>query len=73
MKQVTQAEYDAVVDHADTVSREAWKKLSGYDATATLIVIGTLIASLEGELDWSREEIIAEVCEYADCCTEHIQ
>ncbi len=73
MKRASEAEYDALADHADAVSRDAWRKLSDHDATAALIVIGTLIASVQSELGWTRERIIEEVCDIADDCDQLMQ
>lgn len=67
---VSQDTLDALLDHADTVSREAWSKLVGHDATAALHVIGTLVAAVERELGWPRERILEEVLEIADECTK---
>lgn len=72
MKEVSQAEFDALSDHADAVSRETWKKLVGKDATAALLVIGTLLAAVEKELGCSREQIIADICQIADDCDDPI-
>jgi len=66
--QVSQDDLDTLLDHADDVSRAAWIKLSGHDATAALHVIGTLIAATEKQLGWSRQEILDAVSEVADAC-----
>ena len=73
MKKVSAAEFDALADHADAVSHETWMKLVGHDATATLLVIGTLLAAVERQLGWPRERIIQEVCDIADDCTDLVQ
>jgi len=67
-KFVSEAEFDALLDIADSVSQAAWKSLSGHDCFAALTVIGTLIASVERELGWPRERILEEVSEIADSC-----
>jgi hypothetical protein len=50
MKQVSEAEYDAIMDHADDVSRQAWDRLQGFDASAVIWVIGKAILEAEGAL-----------------------
>ena len=65
-------EYEALLDHADAVSRETWSKLVGRDATATLHVIGTLIAAVEKQLAWDRDKVLGEVSDIADACTDDV-
>ncbi len=72
MKRVTDIEYDALHDHAEAVTREAYAKLVGHDAEATLLVIGSLIASVEDHLGWSRERLLERVSEIADDCSPEV-
>lgn len=62
------AELDALYDLADEVSRAAWARLAKHDAVAALVVIGTLIASVEKELGWTRERVLSVVQDVADDC-----
>lgn len=61
-------ELDALYDLADEVSRAAWSKLANHDAVAALVVIGTLMASVEQQLGWSRERVLSVVQDVADDC-----
>lgn len=61
-------ELDALYDLADEVSRAAWARLVNHDAGAALVVIGTLMASVERELGWPRERVLAVIQDVADDC-----
>lgn len=66
-------ELDALYDLADEVSRAAWARLAKHDAVAALVVIGTLVASVERELGWSRERVLSAVQDVADDCDMRTQ
>lgn len=67
---LTDAEYNALCDKAHAVYNDALPRLVGLDCTATLIVIGLLLASVERDLtnNMDRDAILDEVCEIADAC-----
>ncbi len=68
-------EFNALIDHANKVSRQAWDAMEGHDVTCVIILIGSLLASVEAELGWARSRVLDEICEAADDCVgkEYVQ
>ena len=61
-------DFAALVRHANKVSREAWGAMDGQHAMGVVILIGTLMAAIEAETGWTREQLIDHICEVADSC-----